>query len=175
VVKGYFTKAADLGKSPVAGYAANGRAYPDISLAGINYVVVVGGTTYAVSGTSASCPAVAGFISNINAARLAVGKGSVGWINPTLYKNGTSYMNDITSGDNLCVGGSPCCTTGFHATPGWDPATGLGSMNYRKMETAFVGYGSQSTGTRTIPLKSFNHGHLFSVHNFFAAFSATCP
>jgi hypothetical protein len=144
-VSGYFSTAAGLGKSPVAGYAANGRAYPDISLAGMNYVVVIGGTRYSVSGTSASCPAVAGFISNINAARLAIGKGSVGWINPTLYTKGSSFVNDITSGNIKCVADGTCCTTGFYATAGWDPATGLGSVNYGKMSSLFVALGEIST------------------------------
>jgi hypothetical protein len=141
-VSGYFTTAAGLGKSPVAGYAANGRAYPDISLAGISYVVVIGGTSFSLSGTSASCPAVAGFISNINAARLAIGKGSVGWINPALYTKGSSFVNDITSGNIKCVADGTCCSTGFYATAGWDPATGLGSVNYGKMAPFFVALGS---------------------------------
>jgi hypothetical protein len=141
-VSGYFATAAGLGKSPVAGYAANGRAYPDISLAGMNYVVVTGGISYAVSGTSASCPAVAGFISNINAARLAIGKGSVGWINPALYTKGSSFVNDVTSGHIKCVADGTCCSTGFYATTGWDPATGLGSVNYGKMASFFVALGS---------------------------------
>ena len=33
-----------------------GRAYPDISLAGANYAVMIGGEFYALSGTSASAP-----------------------------------------------------------------------------------------------------------------------
>jgi hypothetical protein len=144
-VSGYLSTAAGLGKSPEAGYAANGRAYPDISLAGISYVVVIGGTSFSVSGTSASCPAVAGFISNINAARLAIGKGSVGWINPTLYTKGSSFVNDITSGNIKCVADGTCCSTGFYATAGWDPATGLGSVNYGKMSSLFLALGEIST------------------------------
>jgi hypothetical protein len=108
----------------------------------MNYVVVTGGISYAVSGTSASCPAVAGFISNINAARLAIGKGSVGWINPALYTKGSSFVNDITSGNIKCVADGTCCSTGFYATAGWDPATGLGSVNYGKMAPFFVALGS---------------------------------
>jgi hypothetical protein len=144
-VSGYFTTAAGLGKSPAAGYAANGRAYPDMSLAGMNYVIVTGGISFAVSGTSASCPAVAGLISNINAARLAVGKGSVGWINPALYTKGSYFVNDVTSGHTKCVADGTCCSTGFYSTAGWDPATGLGSVNYGKMATFFVGLGSNTT------------------------------
>ena len=43
-------------QKPAAGYATTGRGYPDISMAGYNYEVVVGGATYEVSGTSASSP-----------------------------------------------------------------------------------------------------------------------
>ena len=140
-VSGYFSAVAAINQKPVSGYRASGRAYPDISLAGINYVVVIGGISYDVSGTSASCPAVAGFFSNINAARIKLGKGSLGWLNPTLYTKGSSFINDITSGDNYCVADGTCCSTGFYATKGWDPATGLGSVNYGKMATLFVSLG----------------------------------
>jgi tripeptidyl-peptidase I len=146
-VSGYFPTAATLGKSPKPGYAANGRAYPDISLAGMNYLVIIGGNKYDVSGTSASCPSVAGFISNINAARLAEGKGSVGWINPSLYTKGSYFVNDIISGNTLCVADGTCCSTGFYATPGWDPATGLGSVNYGKMASMFVALGRVSASS----------------------------
>jgi tripeptidyl-peptidase I len=146
-VSGYFPTAATLSKSPKTGYAANGRAYPDVSLAGINYEVIIGGNKYDVSGTSASCPAVAGLFSNINAARLAIGKGSLGWINPALYTKGSYFVNDITSGHIKCAADGTCCTTGFHATPGWDPATGLGSVNYGKMASFFVALGEVSTSS----------------------------
>jgi tripeptidyl-peptidase I len=43
-----------------------------------NYVVVVDGQFYLVSGTSASSPVVGSMITMINDARLAVGKGPVG-------------------------------------------------------------------------------------------------
>jgi hypothetical protein len=150
-VSGYFNVAAGLGNSPTAGYAANGRAYPDISLAGIAYEIIIGGSIHLVSGTSASCPAVAGFISNINAARLAIGKGSVGWINPTLYKEGYSFVNDITSGNNKCVSSGYCCPSGFNAAIGWDPATGLGSVNYGEMADLLVALGANVNSSPSMP------------------------
>jgi len=36
-------------------------------------------------------------------------------------------FNDITSGSNPGF-----CDKGFSATEGWDPATGLGTMNFEK-------------------------------------------
>ena len=141
-VAGYLQKAALAGQSPVAGFNAAGRGYPDISLSGSSYLTVIGGNIWSLSGTSASTPAVAGFFSNINAARLAAGKGSVGWVNPTLYANYTSFAIDITSGNNLCVHGGTCCTQGFYAAAGWDPITGLGSLNYGMLQNVLVSLGN---------------------------------
>ena len=141
-VSAYFTSAAAASQTPVAGYATAGRGYPDVSLAGLNYVLFVGGTNGLASGTSASSPAVAGFFSNINAERMAIGKGSLGWVNPALYRYGAAFMNDITSGHTKCVAGGTCCPQGFYATPGWDPACGLGSPNYGKMHPILVALGS---------------------------------
>ena len=145
-VAAYFTAAAAAGQTPVAGYNAAGRGFPDVSLAGHNYVVFVGGMGYIVSGTSASAPVMAGLLSNINAARIAAGKGSVGWVNPALYTNSSMFINDITSGDNKCAGINSknvvnCCSQGFTCTTGWDPVTGLGTVNYGKMESLFLSLG----------------------------------
>ena len=87
------------------GYNAAGRGYPDISVAGTNYLVVIGGYYYSISGTSASAPVVAGMISLVNAARLALNKPAIGWLNPTLYTyyKSQSYIRDVTSGKNNCV------------------------------------------------------------------------
>jgi subtilase family serine protease len=41
-------------------YSVVGRAYPDLALLGYNYRVIIGGTWYSVSGTSASTPVLAG-------------------------------------------------------------------------------------------------------------------
>merc|ERR1711957_874927 len=134
-VSDYFKSSA--GKGAKSGYA-NGRGYPDISMAGFNYEVVINANTYLVSGTSASSPVVAGFASLVNAKRGT----PLGFINPTLYKAGSSSFNDITSGNNKCCAGSPgsqvCCTQGFTATAGWDPLTGLGSVDYPKFEALFT-------------------------------------
>ena len=73
-----------------------------------------------VGGTSASCPVAAGFFSNVNAARLAAGKGSLGWVTPALYAYALLFVNDVTSGNNAQCSGA----VGFYATTGWDPVTG---------------------------------------------------
>ena len=131
-VSTYLKTAKSAGLSPKSGYAT-GRGYPDVSLLGSNYLVRIGADTYTLSGTSASCPVMAGIFSNINAARMGLGRSSIGWANPTLYSISKGYINDITSGNNLCVADGTCCPQGYYATTGWDPATGLGSINYGRL------------------------------------------
>ena len=131
-VAGYFENVAT---APLGGYAAGGRGYPDVALAGYGYEVVIGGATYSVSGTSCSAPAVAGMASLVNAIRLEAGAGSVGFLNPTLYADAGAFANDVTEGENNCVAEDAfCCDEGFHAAEGWDPATGFGSVDYAKFE-----------------------------------------
>jgi len=124
-------------QQPVSGYNTGGRGYPDVAMAGLNYEVVIGGATYKVSGTSASAPVVAGMVSLVNAARLAAGKSPLGFINPAIYQAGMSIVNDITSGENNCAASAVCCDQGFYATKGWDPLTGFGSVNYKKLYSVF--------------------------------------
>ena len=40
----------------------------------------------------------------VNAARLSIGKSTLGYINPAIYEYYSQFANDITSGDNLCTG-----------------------------------------------------------------------
>ena len=152
-VEKYFTTAAAAGKSPIPGYNINGRAYPDISVMGLNYLVMYGGGWVGMAGTSAACPVMAGFISNINAARMAIGKGSVGWVNPALYAHAASFVNDIVTGDNKCSATAPCCPHGYEAVSGWDPASGLGSVDYAKMQAKFLTLGSVNAGSESPTVK----------------------
>ena len=65
-------------------FNATSRAYPDVSANGLNYSVALDGEFGLVSGTSASAPTFASILSAINDARLALGKGPVGWVNPAV-------------------------------------------------------------------------------------------
>ena len=148
-VAGYFAAVKGTTNSPYAGYEASNRAYPDISLAGAKYGLYNGGNVIEQYGTSASAPVIAGFFSNINAVRLAAGKGSLGWVNPLLYTDPSAFVNDITSGKNNCgaqnaTGYYYCCNQGFAAVAGWDPTTGLGSLDYAKLAVALL-------DTKTMP------------------------
>ena len=108
------------------------RAFPDISANGANYVIAVDGIFSLIFGTSASSPTVGAILTLINEARFAVGKGSIGFVNPTLYAN-PGALNDITQGGN-----QGCGTPGFQAVPGWDPVTGLGTPNTPRLLAKFL-------------------------------------
>jgi len=110
------------------------RGFPDISANGANYVVAVQGEFYLVYGTSCSSPVSASIFSAINDARLAAGKGPIGFINPTIYTpTFMAAFNDITNGSN-----PGCNTEGFYAEPGWDPVTGVGTPNFSKLVGLFL-------------------------------------
>jgi pseudomonalisin len=76
-----------------------------------------------VAGTSAAAPSFAGIMALIIQAA-----GKQGSPNPTLYslagQPSLGVFHDIVSGNNSVNG-----VTGFSAGPGWDAATGLGSVN----------------------------------------------
>ena len=89
----------------------------------------------------------------VNAVRKAIGKGGVGWLNPALYKYVSLYANDIVSGDNTCTR-TMCCGTGFNATKGWDAATGIGSINFKKFSRVFQYLGNKLNIPTAVPTKS---------------------
>lgn len=116
-------------------YNPNGRGYPDISLIGEYYDIVLNGDSERVYGTSASSPACAALVSLINDYRLSNGKSSLGFLNPLLYENSAarSALIDITSGHNR-----GCGEYGYPAASGWDLTTGLGTMNFAKLRQALA-------------------------------------
>ncbi|GBE84917.1 subtilisin-like protein [Sparassis latifolia] len=114
---------------PADTYNCTSRAFPDLSANGANYLVVVQGEYYMVYGTSASSPVTAAILTAINDARFAVGKKSIGFINPAIYTEPfMQAFNDIVAGSN-----PGCGTEGFYAQPGWDPVTGVGTPNFVKL------------------------------------------
>jgi len=135
-IKSYFN-GLPAAQQPATGYAATGRGYPDVAMAGLNYEVVIAGKTYKVSGTSASAPVVAGMVSLVNAARLKAGKPALGFLNTAIYQNGVKFSNDVTSGENQCTASKVCCDQGFYASAGWDPLTGFGGVDYQKFYNVF--------------------------------------
>ena len=113
-------------------YNRLGRGMPDVAANGENAALFLGGSATQESGTSQSAPIFASIINRINEERLAAGKKTVGFLNPTLYAN-PQILNDIVSGSNPA-----CSVNGFDAVKGWDPVTGLGTPNYPKMLSLFM-------------------------------------
>jgi tripeptidyl-peptidase-1 len=84
---------------------------------------------------------MAGMVNLFNTKRLLQRQSRLGFINPLLYKN-PAVFNDIVKGNNRCCasggGALVCCPAGFDAAVGWDPLTGLGSVDFAKAVSAFV-------------------------------------
>jgi tripeptidyl-peptidase I len=131
-VTNYLTEYPPPYTSDIFNNSGKARAYPDVSAIGIKLPTVYLGSALAVGGTSASTPIFASIVTLLNEARIAKGKGPIGFLNPTLYAHPEAF-NDIT------VGGNPGCgTDGFDTQPGWDPVTGLGTPIYPKLEEVFL-------------------------------------
>eukprot|EP01104_Vermistella_antarctica_P012590 TRINITY_DN3679_c0_g1_i1.p2 TRINITY_DN3679_c0_g1~~TRINITY_DN3679_c0_g1_i1.p2 ORF type:complete len:633 (-),score=148.59 TRINITY_DN3679_c0_g1_i1:130-2028(-) len=114
-------------------FNANGRGYPDVAAIGGNVAVVIDGDLQLQGGTSASTPMIAGMISILNSMRLEARQPLLGFVHPLLYQAAeecTDCYHDITTGYN----GQGCRDMGFEATIGWDPCTGLGSINFAVMK-----------------------------------------
>jgi len=135
-VNKYFSLVNGTSKEPAPGYATNARGYPDISLLGTSYVLFIGGKSCALWHL---CINSSDWRHDVNVAiQKATGRNNatVGFINPLLYKHAANYTTDIVSGRNFCAAEASttvCCTEGFYATNGWDPMTGLGVPNFRKL------------------------------------------
>ena len=99
-------------------------------------------------GTSAATPVFAGIVALLNQAAVSKGvqsQAGLGNINPDLYRianTTTNAFHDITVGDNIvpCAMGTPDCTTGtlgYSAGPGYDMATGLGSVDVANLVSSW--------------------------------------
>jgi uncharacterized protein (TIGR03437 family) len=126
------------------------RDVPDVALASAAqhdpYVIFTnGGQISYEGGTSVATPVFAGMIVLLNQYLVSNGiqsKAGLGNINPALYRLAQSTPNafhDITQGDNIvpCSGGTGCRGgfMGYSAGPGYDQATGLGSVDAANLIT----------------------------------------
>ena len=103
------------------------RGVPDVAAdadPATGYIVNVDGERQVIGGTSAAAPLWAGLIALANQ---SAGRRS-GLVNPLLYFDPV-VCNDITSGTNGA----------YHAAPGWDPVTGLGSPKGEAVVAALGG------------------------------------
>ncbi|MCX6629410.1 MAG: protease pro-enzyme activation domain-containing protein [Candidatus Solibacter sp.] len=139
------------------------RDVPDVSLTAsadhVGYQIYVYGAFYSVGGTSASAPSMAGVVALLNqylTSKSILARPGLGNINPALYRLAQStkdVFHDVTTGDNAvrCALGSPNCVEGFvghRAGPGYDLATGLGSIDAYNLVTQWNA-GTASTTTVT--------------------------
>lgn len=123
---------------PAPANPAGGRGVPDVAADAdpfTGYSVVIGGQQEPIGGTSAVAPLYAGLIARINQSLTANGGNAVGFLNPLLYAQASTsgVFHDVTSGNNDIyndLGGE------FEAGPGWDPCTGLGSIDGAKLLAA---------------------------------------
>jgi uncharacterized protein (TIGR03437 family) len=138
------------------------RDVPDVAFSASGnhdpYVVVNANGLRATGGTSASSPSFAGVVALLN--QYVVSKGyqsapGLGNINPELYRiarTTTGVFHDITRGNNMvpCAPASLDCssgTLGFNAGPGYDQATGLGSIEVYNL---FTQWNTPSAVTTTL-------------------------
>jgi len=103
-----------------------------------------------VGGTSASTPSFAGFVALLNQYLVTQGDlttPGLANINPTLYplfQSTPLAFHDITTGNNIvpCQSGTPDCPAGgsygYSAGTGYDPVTGLGSVDANVFVTNFI-------------------------------------
>ena len=100
---------------------ARGRGVPDVSAdgdpnTGVIIIRLDGRHLTVIGGTSASAPQWAALVAILNQELGA----RVGFLNPALYTRfAAGVLRDIVAGNNGA----------YHAGPGWDPCTGLGSPN----------------------------------------------
>lgn len=124
-----------------AQFAGHGqRQVPDVAadadpLTGFH--IYFGGKDGQIGGTSAATPMWAATMAVINQDLKKKGMREAGFANPALYWMGENSsrlsprpFHDVAAGNNL----------GFDATPGWDFATGWGSMDASALDAAWVRY-----------------------------------
>jgi subtilase family serine protease len=122
---------------------ANGHGFrqiPDVAADAdpiTGYHIVFGGEDTQIGGTSAATPLWAATIALVNQDLKKKGLRQVGFANPAIYWMGANQaklpsppFHDVTVGNNLA----------YSANPGWDFATGWGSMDADAMDTAWVTY-----------------------------------
>jgi len=142
----------------------NARDLPDVAFSSSpdhdGYEVYTGGALQVYGGTSFASPVFAGMVALLSqylAAHGASAPAGLGNINPALYglaQATTDVFHDVTTGTNMvpCVQSSPECNNGllgYSAGPGYDPATGLGSVDVFRLVTEWTN-GSTAATTTTL-------------------------
>ncbi len=121
-----YQNSAGVPKQPETSFA--GRGVPDVAGDAdpeTGYSVRVDGKNTVIGGTSAVAPLWAGLTALINQ---RLGR-PVGFVQPALYKIGSTAFRDIKTGNN----------GHYAAGPNWDACTGLGSPNGTALIQALMG------------------------------------
>ena len=116
--------------------ALSGRGVPDISGPMNAYAMWYNGSIIGVGGTSASTPIMAGLLARYMSIKGSKFSTSTS-IHSLLYSGDPTRYNDIigtpgnrSNADTIVSGTGPVYTlTGYSTRAGWDPVTGLGSIN----------------------------------------------
>jgi subtilase family serine protease len=135
--------------------ADDARSVPDVALAASanhdGFLIYTQGGLSVIGGTSAGAPSFAGIAALLNhylvSSGLQAGPG-LGNMNPRLYslaQSAPDAFHDITSGNNVitvtCSTRTRNCAEGsfgFETGVGYDPVTGLGSVDAYRLVTAWV-------------------------------------
>jgi subtilase family serine protease len=145
------------------GVPADGaRDVPDVSLSASTYdpYLVYSDGWWWVGGTSASSPSFAGIVTLLNHYLVANGyqqSPGVGNINPALYQlaqSTPSAFHDVVSGNNIA--GTSSGPFGYQAGPGYDQATGLGSVDAYTLVTQWSGQPAAMVTTTAVAATAYS-------------------
>jgi hypothetical protein len=140
------------------------RDLPDISLAAAGhtgYALCFEGSCtdptyiglYSVGGTSASSPAAAGVMALVLQQQGGKPRGLANYV---FYKLASKFgvYHDIIKGDNKVPDTNGQFTVGYSAAPGYDLATGLGSIDVNALVTNWASAAATAGSTTTLSLAS---------------------
>jgi kumamolisin len=152
-VSGYFARPAWQASSRVPPHASigacwlvedadratwTGRGLPDVAAnadAASGYELYAGGRAALGGGTSAAAPLWAGLVALLNEHLSHAGGRPItlGFVNALLYRPDVApALRPIDQGNNRLAGSAPGVAY-FEAAPGWDPCTGLGVPDGRRL------------------------------------------
>ncbi len=126
-----------------------------------------------IGGTSAAAPMWAAFTALANEKSLHDGNFNLGFLNPLLYQigqnaSGTNYANDfhdITQGNNAAYNDGK-----YPATPNYDMASGLGSLNAAPLANDLETLAKNQTNARSAPANTTWYFAEGSVGHTFAEY-----
>lgn len=145
------------------------RRTPDISLAASTYngySIIYNNELFVVGGTSAGTPAFAAMLALVLQATNQTGLGNVNRFLYPLAQSNPEAFHDVTEGDTLipCVVGTKDCDTGrigYTAGPGYDMATGLGTIDFDRFLAAWP----RTAPTRAMLTLSTNRNPIYRTNS----------